>query len=90
LKRLEFVQRITPSFDIADSVLYDEYVCIKQYVNPEKLTGWRSARISTDWCWVEIISHFSINDVPYSNVLKLVSFFFVCQELMHQQSECSS
>jgi hypothetical protein len=30
LKRLEFVQKITPSFDIADNVSYDKFVCIKQ------------------------------------------------------------
>jgi hypothetical protein len=29
-KALEFVRRVTPSFDIEDNTLYDEFVCIKQ------------------------------------------------------------
>jgi hypothetical protein len=39
------------------------------------LAEWRSLRTSPDGRWVEIISHFNTNDVPYSKVLKLVWFF---------------
>jgi hypothetical protein len=49
-----------------------EFVCIKQYINPEKLAEWRSAKTSPDGHWVEMISHFNTSDVAYSNLLKLV------------------
>jgi acid phosphatase class B len=39
---VEFVWIVTPSFDIDDTVLYDEFVYIKQYINPEKLAEWAS------------------------------------------------
>jgi hypothetical protein len=54
-KTMEFVWKVTPLFDIDDNVLYDEFVCIKQYINPEKLTEWKSARTSPDGHWVEIV-----------------------------------
>jgi hypothetical protein len=38
IKTVEFVRKVTPSFDIDNNVLCDEFVCIKQYVNLEKLT----------------------------------------------------
>jgi hypothetical protein len=36
-KTVEFVRKVTPSFDIDDNVLHDEFVCIKQYAYAEKL-----------------------------------------------------
>jgi hypothetical protein len=40
-KTVEIARKVTPSFDIDNNVLYDEFVCINQYVNPEKLAEWR-------------------------------------------------
>jgi hypothetical protein len=53
--------------------LWRIFVCYK-YVNPEKLAEWRSVRTSPDGRWVEIVSHFSTNNEPYSIVLKWVEF----------------
>jgi hypothetical protein len=41
-------------------------------VNPEKLAERKSAKTSPGGRGVEIISHFSDNDMPYTDALKLV------------------
>jgi hypothetical protein len=43
-------------------------------VNPEKWAEWRPASTSPDGRWVEIVSYFITDDVPYSNLLKIEEF----------------
>jgi hypothetical protein len=75
-KTVEFVWKVPPPFDIDDNVLYDEFLCIKQYVNLEKLAEWRSARKSLDEYWMEIISHFLLC-LHVTNALTERVFFFM-------------
>jgi hypothetical protein len=50
------VKKVTPSFDIDDSVLYDEFVYIEQAIDPENLAEWPSTRTSTDGLCMEIVT----------------------------------
>lgn len=70
----KFTNRSSVSID--DSMLFDEFNCLKQYVNEEKINEWRELKTPVDQRWVECFKHFETKQVPCAN-LKLLA------ELVH-------
>jgi hypothetical protein len=50
------------------------YVCVKQFVTRELVSEWTGNKTLPAQRWVEMVSHFNRNHVPFSNVLKLAEF----------------
>ncbi|KAJ8895224.1 hypothetical protein PR048_000549 [Dryococelus australis] len=68
-KTEEFIKTTVPSVKVKEKKLYNEYVYVKQYV-----INWKEMKTLPENKWVEIFTHFSKNDVPSSNMLKIVEF----------------
>jgi hypothetical protein len=49
---------------------------MKQFVSGEKVSEWAANKILQAKRWVGMVSHFSKNHFPFSEVLKLAVFFF--------------
>lgn len=63
-------------YDMAsrDVDLFEEYSYLKEYQSKEKIDEWNAKETLTDQRWVECFKHLSEKNVPYKEILCLVSY----------------
>jgi len=62
------------SVSLVDTELFDEIVNVKTFASVEKVQQWNDSKISTDLRWVELLTHFDVNQISCTNVLLLVEY----------------
>lgn len=75
-KSLSFVTKTVSSIQFVENEMYNEYVYMKQFVTKKKISEWAAKKTLPTERWIDMISHFNDNNVPFSNVSKLAEFFF--------------
>ena len=61
---------------VDDTELFDEIRRVRKFLVSEKLAEWREQQVKPAAKWMEVLSHFTKVNIPYSQILNIVEFFF--------------
>lgn len=57
-----------------DNALFDQTCYLQKYATAEKIQSWEENEVVTDKRWVECFKHFAKNNIPYNQLIKIVSY----------------
>jgi hypothetical protein len=71
---MNVVLRISAKTAIIGNELFSQTMCVKRYTTLEIIARWTEQKMNASLRWREVFQHFSTEQIPFDQVLKIVQF----------------
>lgn len=71
---LSFILEKRKDLKFDENELFDEFCCVKNYADLQKIKEWTKDETTCEQKWLEIFAQFQVKNISFLNILKIVEF----------------